>query len=112
MKTYIIKLSDEEAKACLSEMENVQLWIENTIFNKARKVMDRIVEGYFDGRIDEETPFTEEEKAQIKAAVGDRKVLTPGKIKKLSKEIKKLMVKRVQLSTPAQRLAKEKEKPE
>ena len=44
MGQYIINLTEEEEKALLTDMISIQEWLENAIKNKARQVIDRIVE--------------------------------------------------------------------
>lgn len=104
MPVFKIDLDVEEVKACLSEMEDVKEWIENAIKNKARKVMDRILEAYFSGKVEQESEFTPEEQQQIDDAIGKR-YLTSEKVKRLPPGIKKLIVKRLKLSTPEERKA-------
>jgi len=39
-------LTDEEEKALLTDMVDIAEWVENLLRNKARQVMDRIIEEY------------------------------------------------------------------
>lgn len=110
MPMFKIDLDEEEVKACLSEMGDVKEWIENAIKNKARKVIDRILEDYFSGKVEQESEFTPDEQQQIDDAIGER-FLTQEKVKKLPPRIKKLIVKRLKLSTPEERKAEYEKKP-
>lgn len=57
MGQYIINLTEEEEKCLLTDMADIQTWIENAIKNKARQCIDRIVEQSGEG-----SKFTPSEK--------------------------------------------------
>ena len=44
MAKYTVELTPEEEKALKTNIFSIQDWIDNAIHNKARKVIDRIVE--------------------------------------------------------------------
>lgn len=44
MSQFIIKINDAEEKALLTNMVSIQEWLDNAIHEKARRVMDRIIE--------------------------------------------------------------------
>lgn len=62
MQTFTITISDEEKKALLVDMISIQEWIENSIHNKARQIIDRIV---LENSDKQPNKITLEEKLQI-----------------------------------------------
>jgi len=62
MPEYTITISEEEEKALLTNMVDIQVWLQNAITQKARKVTDRIVVAVSDKN---PKKISQAEKAQI-----------------------------------------------
>jgi len=103
MPRFHVDLSDEEVKACLSDMGDVHEWTENAIKNKARKVTDRLLADFFGGRAELEIPFTPEEEQAIANATGGRRFFDFDVVKKLPLDIKRMIIRKMRISTPEQR---------
>lgn len=50
MKQFTIEINDAEEKALLTDMVSIQEWLDNAIHEKARRVIDTIIEKETDRR--------------------------------------------------------------
>lgn len=51
MVKFIVKLTDVEEKALLTEMKSIQDWIDNAIHNRARVAINKIVDEVSDKKV-------------------------------------------------------------
>ena len=71
-------LTDEEEKALLTDMVDIAEWVENLLTNKARQVMDRIIEEHTEYNPRRLTPERKREiiaKLELKTALERNKEL-------------------------------------
>lgn len=66
MQSFIVKLTDLEVKALKYDIVDVQVWINNAVYNKVRRNINRIVTRYTDKQPNK---ISDKEKVDILADV-------------------------------------------
>ena len=102
MKQVTITLDDEVEKALLWDVVDIDVWVSNAVFNKARQCADEICKQALEDK--EHTILTLEEKQLLRDYLTNQGVILTS-IKQLPDNIKREIVKRARVKSAAERQA-------